>query len=255
MSWGIASLSGLSLSLFLLKRSELGECLNLRVMIQEASFHWFKRLMHIGVPACIQDLAWVGGNGVLLVIFAHTAHPTATEAAWGIGWRLEEMLGGFPVYALSMAIATIVGQNLGAKQPDRAARATWQVVAIGAGINSIVALVLLLGARQIAGAMSNDPLVLEYATQYLQVVGAVQPFAAVWLILMGAMNGAGYTKWPMWATVICLAAIRLPMAWILTVTFKMGPIGCWYAVALPIVILGSLMIWRFRAGQWKLQQV
>ncbi len=255
MSWGIASILGLSLSIVLLKRSDLGDCLNLRKMIKEASFTWFKRLMTIGIPACVQDLAWVGGNGALLTIFAHTAHPTATQAAWGIGWRLEEMLGGFPVYALSMAVATIVGQNLGAKQPERAERAGWQVAALGAGFNTLVAAVLFFGARQLASAMSNDPLVIEYATQYLQIVGIAQPLLAVWLILMGAMNGAGYTRWPMWATVACLAGLRLPMAWLLTITFGMGPIGCWYSIAVPTVILGSLMIWRFKSGAWKLQKV
>ncbi len=255
MSWGIASILGLTLSLVLLKRSDLGDCLDLRKMISEASIDWFKRLMKIGIPACVQDLAWVGGNGVLLVIFAHTMHPTATEAAWGIGWRLEEMLGGFPVYALSMAVATIVGQNLGAKQPDRAALAGWQVALVGAGLNAIIAMVLFFGARQLASAMTSDPLVLEYTVQYLQVVGLAQPFVAIWLILMGAMNGAGYTKWPMWASVICLALIRLPLAWLLTITFGMGPIGCWYAVAIPAVLLGLLMLWQFKVGTWKLQQV
>ncbi|CAN5125622.1 MATE family efflux transporter [soil metagenome] len=255
MSWGIASILGLTLSLVLLKRSDLGECLNLQKMLSEASVEWFKRLMKIGIPACVQDLAWVGGNGVLLVIFAHTVHPTATEAAWGIGWRLEEMLGGFPVYALSMAVATIVGQNLGAKQPERAARAGWQVALVGGGLNAIIAAVLFFGARQLASAMTSDPLVLEYAVEYLQVVGLAQPFVAVWLILMGAMNGAGYTQWPMWASVVCLAVIRLPLAWLLTITFGMGPIGCWYAVAIPAVLLGLLMLWQFKQGTWKHQQV
>ncbi len=255
MSWGIASISGLTLSLVLLKRSDLGDCLNLKKMFAEASVEWFKRLMKIGIPACVQDLAWVGGNGVLLIIFAHTAHPTATEAAWGIGWRLEEMLGGFPVYALSMAVATIVGQNLGAKQPERAAEAGWKVAWLGAGVNALIAIVLFFGARPLASAMTNDPLVLEYTVQYLQVVGIAQPFVAIWLILMGAMNGAGYTTWPMWASVICLAVIRLPLAWLLTITFKMGPIGCWYAIAIPTVMLGLLMLYQFRVGKWKLHTV
>lgn len=255
MSWGIASVLGLLLSFILLKRSDLGDCLNLKLMLKEASVSWFKRLMKIGVPACVQDLAWVGGNGVLLLIFAHTAHPTETDAAWGIGWRLEEMLGGFPVYALSMAVSTIVGQNLGAKQQDRAARAGWQVAALGFGLNLAIAFVMVLGAPHLVRAMTSDALVYKYAVQYLQVVGLAQPLLAVWLILQGAMNGAGYTKWPMWATVICLAVIRLPLAWMLTISCGFGPIGCWFAVAIPWAMLGLLMMWRFKGGEWKAQQV
>ena len=255
MSWGIASILGLSLSFYLLGRSEIGACLDLRLMFKEASWEWFSRLMRIGIPACVQDLSWVGGNFILFMIFAQTKDPMSCQASWAVGARLEEMIGGFPIYALSMAVATIVGQNLGAKQPDRAERVGWQVAATGAGLNAAIGLVLFIGARTFAGWMSSDPKVIEYSIQYLQIVGLSEPFLAVWLILGGAMNGAGYTKWVMWATVVCLTAIRLPLAWYLTVKLGMGPVGTWYALAFTTTVLGLLLIWRFKSGVWKLQKV
>jgi putative MATE family efflux protein len=255
MSWGIASILGLTLSFWILSKSDIGQCLDVRTMLRETSWEWFNRLMKIGIPACVQDLSWVGGNFVLFLIFAHTQDPTSCQASWAVGLRLEEMLGGFPIYALSMAVGTIVGQNLGAGQPERAERAGWQVAAVGAGINTVVAMVLYFGAGNLAHLMSNDPKVIHYAVQYLQVVGLSEPFLAVWLILMGAMNGAGYTRWPMWATLVCMTGIRLPLAWFLTIGLGQGPIGTWTSLAVTVTAVGLLLVWRFKSGVWKLQQV
>lgn len=255
MSWGIASILGVSLSFWILKRSDIGECLNITKMMAESSWEWFHRLMKIGIPACVQDLSWVGGNFALFVVFAHTKNPTACQASWAVGGRLEEMLGGFPIYALSMAVSTIVGQNLGAKQPERAEQAGWQVAAVGAGFNAVIALILFVGADFFARQMSSDPQVIQYSVQFLQIVGMSEPFVAIWLILVGAMNGAGYTKWPMWATVACLTVLRLPLAWYLTVTQGMGPLGTWWALAVSSTSVALLLVWRFKSGVWKKQTV
>lgn len=255
LSWGIASILGVALSFYILGKSELGACLDVRTMLKETSWEWFHRLMKIGGPACVQDLSWVGGNFVLFLIFAHTVDPTACQAAWAVGLRLEEMLGGFPIYALSLAVGTIVGQNLGANQPDRAERAGWQVAAIGCGINTVVGAFLFFGANWLARLMSSDPEVIEFSVQYLQIVGLSEPFVAAWLIFIGAMNGAGYTRWPMWATVFCMTIIRLPLSWYLTVECKMGPIGTWYSIALTSFAVGLLCMWRFKSGKWKTQKV
>jgi Na+-driven multidrug efflux pump len=80
MSWGIASILGLSLSFWILRKSEIGACLDVKAMLAETSWSWFNRLMRIGVPACVQDLSWVGGNFVLFLIFAHTPDPTSCQA-------------------------------------------------------------------------------------------------------------------------------------------------------------------------------
>lgn len=256
IAWLIAGSLGVALSVWIMRRGELKDCIDFAHIFKHGmSAEWFWRLMKIGVPACVQDLAWVGGNFVLFLIFAKAANPTACQAAWSVGMRIEEMIGGFPIYALSMAVATIVGQNLGANQPERAERAGWQVTAVGAGINMVVALALFLGSGIFAGWMSNDPLVITYSRSYLEIVGLSLPFVAIWLILVGAMQGAGYTKWPMIVSAICLSGIRLPLAWYLTVPQHMGPAGAWIAIALSSTAVGVCMIWRFKTGVWKTQKV
>lgn len=255
-AWLVSGSLGACISLFLLRRSEIGSCVDLRgVWKHGLSREWLMRLMHIGIPACIQDLAWVGGNFVLFKIFAEVPDPTTAEAAWAVGLRVEEMVAGMPIYALSMAVSTIVGQNLGAKQPDRAVRAGWQVAGIGSGFNAIIALILFFGALPISKMMSTDAPVIACTVQYLQIVGLSAPFVAAWLILFGGMQGAGYTKVPMWATVVCLAIIRLPLAWYLTVKLGMGPVGTWIGMASSSYLIGTFAIILFRAGHWKHQKV
>lgn len=256
LSWLIAGTVGVLFSLYVLSRSELKEALNLRGSFEkEKSKEWLMRLLRIGIPACIQDLSWVGGNFLLLIILAHTKDPTSAQAAWGVGLRVEEMIGGMPIYALSMAVGTIVGQNLGAKQPERAVKAGWHVAAIGAGFNVIVAAVLYVFAREIASTMSTDPKVIAFTCEYFRWVGLCQPFVALWLILFGAMQGAGYTRWPMIASTLVLTLFRLPLAWYLSVTQNWGPAGTWVAVSVSVFIVGMLAIWRFQTGVWKEQKV
>lgn len=256
LSWLVAGSFGAALSLFLLSRSELKGCLNFKEAVKNGMpREWLRRIMTIGLPACIQDVAWVGGNFLLLFILAHTKDPTSAQASWAVGLRLEEMIGGMPIYALSMAVGTIVGQNLGAQKPDRAEKAGWQVAALGAFWNSLVALLLIFGALPIASMMSADQNVISCTRDYLMIIGISQPFLAFWLILFGAMQGAGYTKWPMLAATFVLTVFRLPLAWYLTVTLGQGPTGTWTAVSISIFIIGLIAVWRFKTGVWKTQRV
>jgi putative MATE family efflux protein len=256
MAWTIASSVGMILSLYILSRSEIADCLNFSKMLRTGlSMDWMMRLLKIGVPSCIQEVAWVGGNFVLFSIFAQTANPTECQASWSVGLRLEEMIAGLPVHALAMAIGTIVGQNLGAKQPLRARLCGWQVAAIGCGYNVMIGAVMFFFAEPIAAMMSTDAKVIAFTTQYLQIVGLSEPFMAAWMTLFGAMQGAGYTKAPMWTSCLILTAVRLPIAWWLTITLGLGPAGTWTAIALANVSIGLYAIWRFRTGVWQLQKV
>ncbi|MBI4534114.1 MAG: MATE family efflux transporter [Candidatus Melainabacteria bacterium] len=256
LSWLIAGIVGTILSLLALRASDIGACVDFTAFLSTGiSKDWLERLMNIGIPACVEDLAWVGGNFVLFLVFAQTFDPTSCQAAWAVGLRLEEMVCGMPIYAFSTAVATIVGQNLGAGKPKRAEQAGWQVAGIGAAINLIIGLTLCLCAMPIASAMSGDASVIKYSAQYLQVIGLSEPLVAVWLILFGAMKGAGYTRWPMIASSVCLLGLRLPLAWYLTIPLKMGPLGTWISVAFSSALIGCIAIWRFKTGAWKYQKV
>ncbi|HEY9676513.1 MAG TPA: MATE family efflux transporter [Drouetiella sp.] len=256
IAWDIAGAIGTSIALFILSKSEIGDCLNPKLLMQTGfDKEWIMRLLKIGIPACIQDVAWVGGNFVLFLIFAQTKDPTSCQAAWAVGLRLEEMVAGLPIHALSMAIGTIVGQNLGAKQPERAEKAGWQVATIGCAFNLLCGILMYFFAEQIASKMTTDPNVVRDTTSYLKIIGICEPFVAAWITLFGAMQGAGYTNWPMWASCFVLTCIRLPLAYYLTVQLAWGPSGTWFAMSSTAILIGLIAVWRFKTGVWKLQKV
>jgi Na+-driven multidrug efflux pump len=211
--------------------------------------------MRIGVPSSISDLAWTLGWFSMFLIFSTTKNPTACQASWSIGVRIEELATYLPIYALHSTVATIVGQNLGAGNPDRAFAAGWKIWLIGFMYSIVVAMIMIFRAEQIASALSTDVFVRLYAAEYLQCIGISQPFVATYIILFGAMRGAGYTKWPMWTSIFTLLILRLSLAWLLTRFFSDGPLGCWISITVTATILGLCSVWRFKSRIWQLQTV
>jgi putative MATE family efflux protein len=256
LAWTCASVIGLGLGLFILSRSDVGECLNFKLFKKHGiSKEWMLKIFNIGFPACIQDLAWVGGNFLLFLIFAQTLDPTGCQAAWAISFRIEEMVAGMPIYALSMAAATIIGQNLGAQKPERATKAGWQIAAVGSVYNLLIGILLMIFALPISEHMSTAANVVDYSAKYFIICGLSEPFLALWMILFGAMQGAGYTKWPMWVSSFCMTMVRLPLAWYFTIGLHWGPSGTWFAMAVTTVAVGSLAAWRFKSGVWYKQPI
>jgi len=247
------------LNFFLLRQSDLKDSLIIGPALREGlsprTKEWIWRIMKVGLPTCFQDLAWVLGNFAMFLIFATTKYPTACQAAWTIGFRLEEMLCTLPLHALGASIGTIVGQNLGAKQPDRAERTGWQAMVIGLILELPTASAMFFLAEPIARLMTTDPLVLGETASYLRIVGLSEPLVACWIILFGALTGAGYTKWPMWIGIVGLTCVRLPLAYVLANNCHMGAGGIWLAIAISSGMIGLMAIQRFRSGVWKSQQV
>lgn len=208
-----------------------------------------KRVVKVGIPSGLQRLAWAMSVFVLFFILARGAHPTESIASWTIGMRLEGLVF-MPLMALSMSVSSIVGQNLGAKQIDRAVRAGWNVTAIGVGLNCVLGTCMFVFSNQLAGAMSKDPTTMLYTADYLKINAFCEPFLALGMVLSGGLQGAGDTKTPMWITLFTNWILRLPLAWYLVITLNMGPVGAWLAMSSSCVIMGLLTAWRFQSKAW-----
>lgn len=136
ISWLLSSFIGIAVNFSKLKQSSLADIVDIKHAFREGlSISWAARFLRIGVPACIQDLALIGGSLGLFMVLSRLPHPLVPQAAWAAGWRLEETMTLMPMYGLNLAAAAIVGQNLGAGQPDRAAVCGWQVMALGVFVN------------------------------------------------------------------------------------------------------------------------
>jgi len=171
-------------------------------------------------------------------------------AGYTIGIRLV-VFAILPSWGLSNAAATMVGQSLGARDPDRAERSVWRTCLYDLAFLSLIGLVFVVFARPIVSAFTADPAVLESGTSCLRIVAAGFPFYAYGMVLSQSFNGAGDTITPTLLNLFVFWLWELPLAWGLSVVFGMGPAGCFLAVAIAFSTLAVAAAAIFRRGRWK----
>ena len=160
-----------------------------------------------------------------------------------------------PAWGMSNAAATLVGQNLGAKQPERAEKSVWITGKYNAFFMLAVSLIYLFFAPEIIGLFTNVTSVVENGALCLQVVAAGYIFYAYGMVVSQAFNGAGDTKTPTKINLIAFWAFQLPFAYLAAITFELGALGVFMAITLAEVMLSVIAIIWFRKGYWKKVQV
>ncbi|WP_417935670.1 MATE family efflux transporter [Flagellimonas pelagia] len=160
-----------------------------------------------------------------------------------------------PSWGMSNAAATLVGQNLGAKQPDRAEISVWKTGKYNAIFMGTVSLVYLIFAKQIISWFNTTPDVVKNGSLCLQVIAAGYIFYAYGMVVSQAFNGAGDTKTPTKINLISFWVFQLPLAYIAALVLEWGAMGVFVAITLAEVILAIIaMVW-FKKGNWKQVQV
>lgn len=160
-----------------------------------------------------------------------------------------------PAWGMSNAAATLVGQNLGAKQPDRAERSVWITGKYNAFFMLSVSLIYLAFAPQIIGLFNSTPNVVENGALCLQIVAAGYLFYAYGMVISQAFNGAGDTRTPTKINFIAFWIFQLPFAYLAAMTFELGALGVFLAITLAEVMLSIIAIFWFRRGHWKRVEV
>ncbi|MDO6518047.1 MATE family efflux transporter [Zobellia uliginosa] len=156
-----------------------------------------------------------------------------------------------PSWGMSNAAATLVGQNLGAKQPDRAETSVWKTGKYNAWFMGIVSLVYLFFAYDIVGWFNTNPVVVENGGLCLQVIAVGYVFYAYGMVVTQAFNGAGDTGTPTKLNLIAFWLFQLPFAYLAAITFEWGAMGVFVAITAAEVLLAIIsMVW-FKKGKWK----
>ena len=223
------------------------------------------RLRHLTiVPTLIRRMIRVsiGGVGQFLIATASwiavmrivALYGSAPIAAYTIALRLLEF-AILPAWGLGNAAATLVGQNLGADQPERAEKSTWAAARINAVFMTILGVLMIAFAPQIVSWFSTDPEILRYGTSCLRILGVGYPMYAVGMIVIQALNGAGDTRTPSILNFICFWLVQIPLAYWLATTASFGPDGVFLAIVIAESILTILAVLVFRSGKWRQQQV
>jgi putative MATE family efflux protein len=211
---------------------------------------WFGRLLRIGSPSAVQVLMRNVGMMAFFGILGLLPVPTAVVAAFSIGMRVEAV-AFLPCFALNIAAATLVGQNLGAGRPDDAARATWRVAAVGIVVMTGFAVLFWFGAEALAARFTADPLVRGHVAEYLRVAAISEPFLALAMVLNGALQGAGDARAPMWSVLVFQLMLRVPLGYALALPLGWGTSGAWWAMTVSMVAQGLGITWYFRLGRWR----
>jgi MATE family multidrug resistance protein len=216
---------------------------------------YIRRLIAVSWPMALVMIAWNAGTVVLYNILGHLpqGHIQAM-AAYANGLRIEAVIF-MPAFALNMAASVLVGQNLGAKQEDRAVRVGWRIGLTGALALAGFAAPLYIFAPEVAAILTKDSLVLKETVAYLHYNLLATPFMALSLSLGGGLQGAGDTRGVMSAILVAMWMIRLPLAYLLGITLAWGARGVWLAMIFSMMVQGTLMSLRFHLGKWKGIQV
>lgn len=213
------------------------------------AWRWFFRIMKIASPAVVQGVLRSGASILFFGILGRTPEGMLGIAALTIGLRTEA-LAFMPGFAFSIAAESMVGQNLGAMQQERAERSAKAAMWQGVWVTGTIGLMFILFARPIASLFTHDPDALPLAAQYLMLNGISEPFLAVSMVLTGALQGAGQTKLPLYATIITLWVIRLPLTYILTITLGWDAFGAWVAMSASTVLQGLATYIIFKRSNW-----
>lgn len=207
------------------------------------------RLIKLGTPASIEQT--ITSMGITILMFIVADFGTTVVAAYGIGARILSFII-VPAFALSMATSTALGQNFGAGEMERAERAGWYGAATGFLGMTFFGVLLFFYAEPVAGIFIRDnTAVVSMSADFVRYMALTFGFLGLQIIFNGAFRGAGQTATAMVMAFIAFWVTRIPLAYVLSRTFDMGPDGIWLAFPVSIVTMGLLTTFWFWMGKWK----
>jgi putative MATE family efflux protein len=257
----IGHVCGAAILLTLLAGGRAG--FHLRLADMRPDFDLIRRILRIGVP---------GGIDVIMVSVCHLVYlrivlslGDIAAAAHGVAIQVEA-LGYMPGGAFQISAATLAGQYLGARDLVRARRSVIMACAVASMIMVAAGIVFYVAATPLAsfflGGRSNE--VVPLAARLLRIVAYAMLPLAVTIVLVGALRGAGDTRWPLVLNLLGIVLLRVPLAIffahdVVTIPIVgrsvqgagLGVVGAWYAAVIDIVARCLLLIGRFRHDAWQ----
>ena len=211
-----------------------------------------RSIVRISGTATFQN--FVGTASWMGLVRILTGFGSAAVAGNTIGIRII-LFALLPSFGVSNAAATLVGQNLGAKKPDRAEAAAWKAGMYNTICLGTVGAIFLLFAPQIVSLFTMDPEVALYGVRCLRIVSAGFLFYGYAMVLTASFNGAGDTRTPTLINLVCLWMWEIPLAWALAHPFGFGPTGVFIAVSVAFSTMAFVSGWLFSKGMWKTKRV
>ena len=212
-----------------------------------------RSIVTIAWPATLQFVIASGSWIFLARLVAETGGTTAS-AGYQVAIR-NVVFFILPAWGLSNAAATLVGQNLGAKQIQRAEQSVLLTAKYNAIFMSLVTVLFVFFAKPIISIFSQDAGVIAYGARALQIIGTGYIFYGIGMVMIQALNGAGDTKTPTWINFIGFWLFQIPMAYFLAKGLDMNSTGAFIAIPVAETLIALVAWYYFKKGKWKLVQV
>ena len=215
-------------------------------------------------PAVMLRLLKLSGNAVFQILIGTASWIGLVRILSGFG---SSVLAGYtigiriivfallPSWGLSNAAATMVGQSLGARKPDRAERSVWIAGFYNMLFLGTVGLFFVIFAPQLIRLFTDDPAVVPWGTACLRYVSFGFLFYAWGMVITQAFNGAGDTWTPTWLNLFCFWLWEIPLAYVLAKVLGFGPRGVFLAITIAFSTLAVASAALFRRGKWKLKKI
>lgn len=212
-------------------------------------FEQIKAIVKIAAPGVLQFVI-ASCSWIFLAKLVATTGGDQGSAGYQTALRIM-MFFILPAWGLSGAAATLVGQNLGAKQVERAEKSVFVTAKYNVIFMAIITVITLTGAEYMVSLFTNDAVVLKIAVEALQIVSLGYVFYGIGMVLINVFNGAGDTWTPTKINFFGFWLFQIPLAYFLAKHLKMGPTGVFMAIPIAeacITIAGYVL---YKKGKWK----
>jgi putative MATE family efflux protein len=211
-----------------------------------------KSLFRFGLPTGIQGIAMNVGGVFMLAFIGSLAQGSAAQAAFAVSYSQLFSLITWTSVGLMGAAATVAGQNLGAKQPERAVEAVHVAARIALAGAAFIGAFFLFLPEQLLGVFGmNDPVVVEIGVQLLRILSVSGLFIAVALTYTGGLQGTGDTKSPLYISIVSQILVPLGICYVIQKMGALDPIDIWVAILIGHATRCTLSMLRFRQGKWR----
>ena len=210
------------------------------------------RMLRMSSSATFQ--VFVGSTSWIGLVRIMAGFGSVAMAGYTIAIRLV-VFAILPAWGLGNAAATMVGQSLGAKNPDRAEKSVWTAARYNLVFLGLMGFVFIAFAPVIVSAFTSEPAVADVAVFGLRAIGAGFPFFAFGMVLTQAFNGAGDTWTPTKINLAVFWVFEIPVAWLMAAKFGVGYRGVFLAVTVAYTALAAVSTVVFRKGKWKSRRV
>ena len=210
------------------------------------------RLLRVSMTAILQfGIAHVSWIGLVRIIALFGA---SAVAAYTVAIRIV-IFFILPSWGLSNAAATLVGQNLGAKRPDRAALAVWRTGLYNMIFLGLIGVFFIVFATPVVKLFVDDPAVVPIAALALRTLSCGNIGYAYGMVMLQAFNGAGDTITPTWVNFFGFWVLELPLAWVLAVNLHMKAEGGFLSVVIAECAMAGAGVVLFRRGRWAQKKI